>query len=70
MLVLGVDLGTQSLKALVVDQGLQPRGRGRVAYRPSHPKPGWAEQDPRLWLSGLRPAIGQALEAARLALHR
>jgi xylulokinase len=64
---LGIDIGTQSLKALVVDEGLRPRGRGSFTYRPTYPRPGWAEQDPRLWLAGLRPAIAQALEAAGLA---
>ena len=33
---------------------------------PSFPRPGWAEQDPRLWLAALRPAVGQALAASGL----
>jgi xylulokinase len=28
--------------------------------------PLWAEQDPRLWLAALRPAIGQAIRDARV----
>lgn len=64
---LGIDIGTQSLKALVVDEGLQPRGSGRYAYRPSYPRPGWAEQDAKLWLAGLCPAIAQAMAAAGIA---
>ena len=64
---LGIDIGTQSLKAVVVDDGLRPVGAGNVAYAPTHPQPGWAEQDPELWLNALRPAIAKALAAARAA---
>jgi xylulokinase len=64
---LGIDIGTQSIKALIVDDGLRLLGLGSSGYRPSYPRPGWAEQDPHLWLAGLRPAIAQALEAAGLA---
>ncbi|HEY6033701.1 MAG TPA: FGGY family carbohydrate kinase, partial [Kofleriaceae bacterium] len=30
----------------------------------THPRPGWAEQDPRTWEAALAPAIGQALAKA------
>jgi xylulokinase len=62
--LLGIDVGTQSLKAVVVDERLQPRGRAGRALAVHHPQPGWAEQDPRDWLQALRPAIGLALAAA------
>ena len=66
MAVVGVDLGTQSLKAVVVDGDFRLRGEAGVAYQPSFPQPGWAEQDPALWLAALRPAIRKALEAGKL----
>jgi xylulokinase len=66
MAVIGIDIGTQSLKAIAVDGDLKPSGEASVAYQPSFPRPGWAEQDPALWLSALRPAIGQALDAANM----
>ena len=66
MLILGIDIGTQSLKAVVLDQGLRALGAGAAAYEPSFPRPLWAEQDPRLWLAALRPAIGQAIRDARV----
>jgi len=62
--VVGIDIGTQSLKAIVVNDELRPVGDGGVGYQQSFPRPGWAEQDPALWLSALRPAIGKALDAA------
>lgn len=64
MALLGLDLGTQSLKALVLADDLRVRGSGAAAYRPRLPRPGWAEQDTRDWLAALRPAIAAALDAA------
>lgn len=32
-MIVGVDIGTQSLKALVVDEGLKVRGEGARRYR-------------------------------------
>ena len=66
MAIVGIDVGTQSLKAVVVDGDLRPIGDGSISYQPRFPRPGWAEQDSALWLSALRPAIGQALAAARM----
>ena len=67
MFILGIDIGTQSLKAMVLGEGLRPQGAGAAAYEPRFPQPLWAEQDPRLWLEGLRPAIGRALAEAGVA---
>src|SRR5918994_1762950 len=63
-MIVGADLGTQSLKAVVTDDDLQPLGEAASAYRPSFPRPGWAEQDARLWEEALAPTIGRALAAA------
>jgi xylulokinase len=63
---LGIDIGTQSLKAVIADAALVVRGTGQAPYVPSYPRPGWAEQHPSLWLEALRPAITQALDAAGL----
>ena len=66
---LGIDIGTQSLKAVILDDGLVVRGEGNVPYQPTFPHPGWAEQDPHLWLGALKPAIGQALSTAGVTAH-
>ena len=64
MPTLGIDIGTQSLKAVVHGDDMALLGAGSVAYQPTSPQPGWAEEDPQLWLDALRPAIGRALAAA------
>ena len=43
MAVVGIDLGTQSLKAVVVDDDLRLRGEESVPYQPVFPAPGWAD---------------------------
>jgi xylulokinase len=63
-LVVGVDIGTQSLKAAVVDAEMRVLGEGAVSYAARYPRPGWAEQDPSLWERALGPAIATALAAA------
>ena len=66
-LVVGIDLGTQSVKAVVCGPDLAVAGAGRVACAPVFPRPGWAEQDPAAWLDALAPAIAAALAAAGCA---
>lgn len=67
MPVIGIDIGTQSLKAVVVDSDLVPRGEASVPYQTSYPAPGWAEQDPGLWLKALKPAIAAVLAGSGFA---
>ncbi|MEQ1521786.1 MAG: FGGY family carbohydrate kinase [Aestuariivirga sp.] len=64
-MLIGIDIGTQSLKVVVTDEGLKVHGEASVQYAPSYPQPGWAEQDTNLWLNALKPAIAAALEAAK-----
>jgi xylulokinase len=68
-MIVGVDIGTQSLKAVVTDDDLKLRGEASSAYQPSFPRPGWAEQQPRLWEEALAPTIGRALQAAGQSPH-
>src|SRR4051812_22469585 len=65
--VVGIDIGTQSLKAVVCDESLAVLGQHQIAYPTDHPQPGHAEQDPQRWETALLPAIAGALAAARVA---
>ncbi len=67
MLVVGVDLGTQSLKVVVCDAQLTVRGQHAIGYATQYPAPDRAEQDPRAWEAALGPAIAGALAAAGAA---
>ena len=62
--LLGIDLGTGSIKALVVDLAGTTRGRGSAEYPLHHPKPGYAEQNPADWwratVTAVREAVAQA----------
>lgn len=62
--LIGLDIGTQSVRAAVVD----PRGRtlafGVAPIDTTYPRPAWAEQDPRQWWSASATAIRQGLDRA------
>jgi xylulokinase len=60
-MIVGIDIGTQSLKVAVTDRGLKVRGEAATPYRATFPHPGWAEQDPALWEGALGPTIARAL---------
>jgi xylulokinase len=66
-LVIGIDLGTQSCKAVVCDEQLAVLGDHQVAYATDYPQPDRAEQDPARWEASLAPAIAGALAAARVS---
>lgn len=61
--VIGADVGSQSVKAVLLD----PDGRCvRTAASPlrmSHPAGGWAEQDPLTWERALAEVVGQLMSA-------
>lgn len=65
MLLLGIDIGTSSIKVAVVDAATQ-RSLATVSYPESTEreikslKAGWAEQDPERWWLDVKAAIGLA----------
>lgn len=64
MTVLGVDLGTSALKAVLVDENQTVLANATVPLSTSRPRLGWSEQDPEHWWSALGSAIA-ALRASR-----
>src|SRR5437588_12404381 len=57
---LGIDLGTSSLKALVLDVDGTIVGTGSASYAMSTPQPGWAESDPQGWWDAAATAVHEA----------
>ncbi|MCC6193822.1 MAG: FGGY-family carbohydrate kinase [Burkholderiales bacterium] len=55
--VVGVDIGTQSTKALLCDERGRIVAQDSVAYQPDTPKPLWAEQWPSVWLRAVEDSI-------------
>ncbi len=67
MAIVGIDVGTQSLKAVVMGDDLALLGEAASTYGVDHPRPGWAQQDPVSWEQALAPAVAAALARAELA---
>ncbi len=59
---MGIDLGTSSLKVIVIDAEGDPKALSDASYRFSSPSNGFAEQDVEIWWEACRRAIGGALE--------
>jgi xylulokinase len=71
--VLGLDLGTSQVKALLCTPDGTVLGQGTAGYEVSTPRPGWAEADPGQWwqatCAAVRAAAGPApADVAGLAI--
>jgi xylulokinase len=62
--VLGIDLGTSQVKALVMTPDREILGRGRAGYRVVSPGEGLAETDPAEWWRATGAAVREALADA------
>ena len=62
--LLGIDLGTSSVKVVVYSTAGKILGLGSAEYPILTPQPGWAEQDPEHWWSATVQAVQSALNAA------
>ena len=61
----GVDCGTQSTKALLLDAGTdEVVAIGRAPHDLVERDDGTREQDPRWWITALQAAVGSALAQA------
>ncbi|HUX77084.1 MAG TPA: xylulokinase [Anaerolineae bacterium] len=62
--LLGIDLGTSSVKVLLATTTGRILGQGSAEYPIHRPRPGWAEQDPDDWWRATITAVRQALAGA------
>jgi ribulokinase len=63
--VIGIDIGTQSTKALLCDARGRIAAQHAVAYQPDTPQPAWAEQWPQVWLDAVIETIRGCVSRAR-----
>jgi xylulokinase len=61
--LLGIDLGTSSVKALLLNEDGYSAGEGSASYPVRSPRPGWAESSPEDWWNAV-------VEAAKSAVRR
>lgn len=59
---MGIDLGTSSVKAALLDRSGRLAGAVGKPYGISIPALGWAEQDPEEWWSAAKSAVGEVLQ--------
>jgi xylulokinase len=62
--LLGIDLGTSGAKTMIVDSDGKTLGVGRREYGIDTPQPGWAEQDPNVWVAAAIATTREALAQA------
>ena len=63
-LILAIDQGTSSTKALLVDESLTPVASASVAISISSPQPGWVQQDASEILASVNTVIAELVKAA------
>ena len=59
--LMGIDLGTSSVKVLITDASGMAKGIGQRGYEILTPQMGYAEQDPAVWWSCTKRAVKEAL---------
>jgi xylulokinase len=62
--LLGIDIGTSSAKAVLIDPDGRILGLAAEGYPIDRPQPGWAEQDPESWWQAASRAVRGALAEA------
>jgi xylulokinase len=61
-LYLGIDLGTSSVKAVVMDEAGTVRANASSPLTVSYPRPRWSEQDPASWWAATEAAVEKILK--------
>lgn len=62
--LLGIDIGTSGCKALLIGTNGAVIAADVATYPLSQPRPGWAEQDPELWVAGAQRSVAGVLAKA------
>ena len=65
--LLGIDYGTESCRVAIFDLEGRPLTFAATPYKTTHPRPGWAEQDPEEWWKALQASCHRAIAAAGIS---
>jgi xylulokinase len=65
--VIGVDIGTQSTKAVLVDERGRLVAQAAEAYQVDSPQPLWAEQWPQVWVDAVETCIRRVMQQSGVA---
>ena len=65
-LLLGIDIGTSSTKAVLISQGGECIGYTQQTYGIDSPYPGWAEQHPQVWWDAVLATTQQLIRTAEV----
>ncbi len=64
---LGIDFGTESCRVAIFDAVGAPQYFAATPYKTTHPRPGWAEQDPEEWWLALQASCRKVLEQSGIS---
>ena len=64
--LIGIDIGTASIRVALLDLGGRVLAIASTPQAMDVPRPGWAEQDARLWWSATASGIRQVLDRAKV----
>lgn len=70
MYFLGLDIGTQSVRAVLFDSSGKCLGTGTAPIHTTYPQPAWAEQQPMEWWQGLCRAVPDALRESNISANQ
>jgi xylulokinase len=62
--LVGIDVGTTGVKGLAIDEHGSVLARAQASYPLSTPRPGWAEQDPKLWWEATSSVVAELRRSA------
>ena len=65
--VIGLDVGTTTVKAVLVSDNGDVLSVSNIGQSVSVPRPGWTEQDPRIWWKSAVSAIQKILNKSPLS---
>src|SRR3982751_981973 len=65
--VIGVDIGTQSTKAVLVTANGRLIAQSTRSYQVESPRPLWAEQWPQTWLDAVVACVAELMQRANVA---